>query len=159
MGGRGITWASIILAALAVGGFAWWLLYHGPSDEDRIRIVVADLKRGVEEKDPQRVVALISSDYRDDFALRRKDLAFLLLRALRTDGRFEVTIRRERIKVTGRDATATLDGEVTLSQGPETVGRYAGVITLLLRKEGRAWKLTGTRGWQGRLLQGLVGLD
>jgi len=154
MRGRGATWAGIILAIIAAGGIAWWILYPRPSAEDRIRALITQLQRGVEDKAPNRVMALISDDYRDDFRLRRKDLSILVLGALRTRADLAVAIHQSRIQVRGREATATLEGEATVSEGPEAVGRYFGTVTLLLRREPGGWKVVSTRGWQKRVLQG-----
>ena len=104
MRGRGTTWAIIILLALAAGGIAWCVFYPRQTDEDRILAVVAQLQRGVEDKAPNRVLALISDDYQDDFGLRRKDLTILVFRGLRSEGQFKVAMRTRRIKIAGRKA-------------------------------------------------------
>ena len=153
MGRRGITWAVVILALIAAGGIAWWALYPRPTEEDRIRALIAGLERGIEAKAPNRVMAFFSEDYRDDYRLRRKDLSFMVLKILRSEGDFEVAIRQSRVEVSGRDATATFEGEMTLTAGSQALGRYFGTVTLTLRKEGRDWRIVSTHGWQQRVLQ------
>lgn len=159
MSRRGATWVGIVLAIIAASGIGWWALYPRPSDEDRIRALITELRRGVEDKAPNRVMSLISDDYRDDFRLRRKDLSILVLGVLRTRADIAVAIHQSRIQVRGRKATATLGGEATVSEGPEAVGRYFGTVTLLLRKEPGGWKIVSTRGWQKRVLQGFEALE
>jgi len=157
MGGRGITWAVVILALIAAGGIAWWALYPKPTEEDRIRALIAGLERGIEAKAPNRVMAFISEDYRDDYRLRRKDLSFMVLKILRSEGDFEVALRQVRVEVEGRDAAATLEGEVTLTADSQALGRYFGTVTLTPRKEGRDWRIVSTQGWQQRVLHEAVG--
>jgi len=154
---RRTTWAIVILALIAAGGIAWWVFYPKPTEEDRIRALIAGLERGIEAKAPSRVMAYFSEDYRDGSGIQRKALSVLVLRILRSDGDFEVTIRQTRIAVAGREATAILEGEATLTAGPQAVGRYFGTVTLTLRKEGRDWKIVSTDGWQQRVLQEAAG--
>jgi ketosteroid isomerase-like protein len=158
MRGRGTTWAIIILSLIAAGGIAWYVFYPQQTDEDRILALVAQVERGVEDKAPNRVLSVISDDYQDPFGLRRKDLTILVFRGLRSEGQFKVAMHTRRLRVAGRNATATLEGEVTLSQDSQTLGRYFGNVTLVLRKQGRRWKIVSTRGWQRRALQSLEGM-
>jgi hypothetical protein len=142
------------LVALVTGGalLAWRGLRAGPSDEDRIRALLARASRAVEEKRPGDLMEAVSERFQGEGMGRRELQQFVTYNTLRGSWNAVIPVAT-RVQVDGDRAEAVVD--VALVRG----GRGEGIAGRLpeagdtwrleagLEREKEGWRVVSAR-WQ-----------
>jgi ketosteroid isomerase-like protein len=136
------------LGILALVGVALWLvLRERKSAQQQILETIIALADAVESQDVAGCMRLISPDYRDSKGNTR-----IVLRRLASDGfreaqSIDITLQEPEITVSGRDATAVLEVNVT---AVTATGRHEWdlEVTLTFKGERRSWRIVRAEGWQ-----------
>lgn len=144
----------ISLLVLMLSPVIIYLLW--PSDEARVRKLIKQGAAAIEKEDLDRVMSLVSFNYRDDYGL-----TYILIRKVFEEqfrAMSDIKIEYENLKVqaAGEKATADLDLRVIATIGNNTgyiFGdlRQAAHLKLSLEKEHARWHATKAEGLDQRL--------
>ena len=133
----------LVLAAVA----CWLLFGERKPAREQIRENIVALVQAVEAKDVTGCMKLISPEYRDS-----QDHTRVVLRKLAADGfreasSIDVTTYERSISISGAEATAVVEAEVT---AVTSTGRNSWKLelTFTFKRERRQWRIVRAEGWQ-----------
>jgi hypothetical protein len=142
----GRKWLILLLVLLAAAA----VYYLWPSDETRIRRLVADGARLAAEEDLEALMEKVSYVYRDDFGLSYLMLKRVLDREFKRYENIEVEVRKLQVEVGDDAASASMELLVLASLG-ERRGYIIGDLSepaafeLSLEKHAGRWQVGGSR--------------
>jgi hypothetical protein len=147
---RSVAIIALVAAAAAIGAVAWRQLRPGPSDEDRIRVLLDRAVRAVEEKRPGDVMEGVSERFEGQGMGRRELQQFITYNALRGSWNAVVPLSA-RVQVDGDRAEAVVDaallrgarGEGIAGRLPEAGDTWRIEAELAREKEG--WRVVSAR--------------
>lgn len=137
-------WRSLVALALVVG---FWLLWERVlvTEETRIRRLIAQMERAVEQGNLLRLEAAIASDYTDEHGLDKSALLALVRTYRQAYESVEIRVQQLQVALEPEGETATADfiatvlAKTSVASG-EQEERDAHV-RLWLRKTNDAWKM------------------
>ncbi len=140
----------IILAAIIVVGFLWWLFHPRPSDEKLIQELVTKAEQAIETKNTNEIMDCVAKDYRDDSGLSRLDIFRLAMHWQRSSGQVEITINEYDLKVARPLATGRFQVELAFSQGGGVELPQRLNLEVDFQRERKGWK----KVWLVKSVQG-----
>lgn len=132
---RGSTLAAVP-AVLALGVLAWWFARHEPTDEERVLLMLDEMRAAAIERESSGILAHVAQGYQDDGGMNRDELRAYLLGFFLGAKSVGVTVLRRRVELQGGVATADLS--LLLSRDGQRDGRR---LVLRLVREGDEWKV------------------
>jgi len=138
--------AGACLLALAAVGLWLLLRERKPAREQIVESIMA-LADAAEAQDVAGCMRLISADYRDSRENTRDVLWRLARGAFRDAESIDVTVYEPEITISGSEATATLEAELS---AVTSTGRHSEKleVTFDFKREGRRWRIVEAEGWQ-----------
>ena len=138
----------VALVAAIAGAVAFWLLPARPSPEEAITNAILEAEEEAERGSVVGVNRVLSNDYQDAAGYARRDLARMIAVGLRAE-QWEFSVEVDSLRVSGERATSVL----RIGMWPEgaMAAKIDYTVTLAWRREGRAWRIIGSEGWQGWL--------
>jgi hypothetical protein len=147
---RSVAIIALVAAAAAIGAVAWRQLRPGPSDEDRIRVLLDRAVRAVEEKRPGDVMEGVSERFEGQGMGRRELQQFITYNALRGSWNAVVPLST-RVQVDGDRAEAVVDAALVRgARGEGIAGRLPEAgdtwrIEAVLAREKEGWRVVSAR--------------
>jgi hypothetical protein len=143
----------ILLAVVVLGGgtyLSYRFLAPRLSDREEIERLILKAARGVEQRQVAAVLSVIADDYWDH-GYTKQDLATLARGMARFGEQIRVVPYLNSLDLSGSEATASVDAEVTVGRSPEQPVRYH--VMLHLGKGRHGWQVISSQGWQGAVSQ------
>jgi hypothetical protein len=139
---------AIALAAVIVGAVAFWLTAAQPSPEQAITKAILRAEEEAERGSVVGVNRALSNDYQDAAGYTRRDLARMIALGLRAE-QWEFSVQVGSLRVDDDGAESVL----RIGMWPEgaMAAKLDYAVTLAWRREGRAWRIISSDGWQGSL--------
>lgn len=139
---------AIVLVAAIFGAVAFWLLPARLSPEEAITNAILRAEEDAERGSVTGVNRALSNDYQDAAGYARRDLARMIAVGLRAE-QWEFSVEVDSLDVTGDTARSVL--RIGMWPAGAMAAKIDYTVTLAWRREGRAWRIIGSEGWQGWL--------
>lgn len=135
-------WPLLIIVIAAVIG-ATLAYAHYLSPRARVRGTVVEMARAFEQEDVNRIMDLVSKDYRDSSNLVRGDIEDFLVFYFEERENIKVEIKSVRVMLAGGQARAFVRGTLsfTMSDGQRRISINRPPMILRFKKEPGAWRL------------------
>ena len=148
-----LTWGLLVMLALTGVAGGWWY-WRQDSDEERIRWAMAEGRAAIEAEDLDRVMACVSTDYRDERGWTSLIVKRLLRDAFAQFDDFRVEMSAPRIEILDRDVpkaevsfdlrlSVRLAGQKGLLVGSLNEPAH---VQFTLTQESRRWLVTDVKG-------------
>ncbi len=138
----------VALVAAIAGVVAFWLLAPGPPPEEAITNAILKAEEDAERGSVTGVTGVLSGAYEDGVGYTRRDLARMIALGLRAE-QWGFSVEVDSLDVTGDTARSVL--RIGMWPAGTMAAKIDYTVTLAWRREGRAWRVIGSEGWQGRL--------
>jgi len=138
--------ALVVFAAMIV--LAVRILAFGPppTPENRVMLQITRAEEAVELSSVTGLMKVVSNDYMDTADNGKKDIARLVVSALRGRERWEVSTELKSITVEAD--TARSDLKVTVWPADVMSDQVTYELTLTWQREGWTWRVLSSSGWQ-----------
>lgn len=138
----------VALVAAIAGAVAFWLLASAPPPEEAITNAILEAEEDAERGSVTGVAGVLSGDYQDGVGYTRRDITRMIALGLRAE-QWEFSVEVDSLEVTGDSARSVL--RIGMWPGGAMGAKIDYTVTLTWRREGRAWRIIGSEGWQGWL--------
>ena len=139
---------AVALVAALTGAVAFRLLAPGPSPEQAITRAILKAEEDAERRSVTGVTRTLSDNYQDGAGYTRRDITRMIAAGLRAE-EWDFSVEVASLDVTGDIARSVL--RIGMWPAGAMSAKIDYTVTLAWRREGCAWRITGSEGWQGWL--------